>query len=74
MYHNHPSMCKVHIVNGHVVHVYWIDTVYVQNNLPATGLCSAVSNESRNRCESDCRSRGPEFDPGVVPYFRGDRS
>ena len=26
---------KVHLVNGHVVYVYWIDTVYVQNNLPA---------------------------------------
>ena len=21
---------------------------------------------------SDCRSRGCEFDPGPVPYFRGD--
>ena len=27
---------------------------------------------SGNRCESDCRSRGREFDPGQVPYFRGD--
>ena len=23
-------MRKVHLVNGHVVYVYWIDTVYVQ--------------------------------------------
>ena len=37
-----------------------------------TGLRSAVSNVSGNRCESDCRSRGREFDPGPVPYFRGD--
>ena len=22
------------------------------------------------RCTSDCRSRGREFDPGPVPYFR----
>ena len=22
--------------------------------------------------ESDCRSRGREYDPGLVPYFRGD--
>ena len=22
--------------------------------------------------ESDCRCRGREFDPGPVPYFRGD--
>ena len=28
-------MHKVHLVNGHVVYVYWIDTVYVQNNLQA---------------------------------------
>ena len=27
-------MRKVHLVDGHVVHVYKIDTVYVQNNLP----------------------------------------
>ena len=23
-------------------------------------------------CEADCRSRGREFDPSPVPYFRGD--
>ena len=34
MYYNHSSMHKVHLVDGHVVYVYWIDTVYVQNNLP----------------------------------------
>ena len=29
-------MRKAHLVKGHVVHVYWVDTVYVQvqNNLP----------------------------------------
>ena len=27
-------MRKVHLVDGHVVYVYWIDTVYVKNNLP----------------------------------------
>ena len=39
-----------------------------------TGPRSAVSNVSGNRCESDCRSRGRKFDPGPVPYFRGDWS
>ena len=34
MYYNHSSMHKVHLVNGHAVYVYWIDTAYVQNNLP----------------------------------------
>ena len=32
--YNHLSMRKVHIVNGHVAYVYWIDTVYVQNIIP----------------------------------------
>ena len=37
-----------------------------------TGPHSAVGNESGNRCESDCRSRGGEFDPGLVPYLSED--
>ena len=36
------------------------------------GPRSAVGNVSGYRCVSDCRSRGCEFDPGPVPYFRGD--
>ena len=32
--YNHSPMRKVHLVDCHVVYVYWIDTVYVQNNLP----------------------------------------
>ena len=36
------------------------------------GPVSAVGNVSGYRCVSDCRSRGREFDPGPVPYFRGD--
>ena len=34
-----------------------------------TGPRSAVVNVSGYNCESDCRSRGREFDPGPVPYF-----
>ena len=33
---------------------------------------SAVGNMSGNRCESDCRYWGREFDCSPVPYFRGD--
>ena len=33
---------------------------------------SAVVNASGYNCESDCRSRGREFNPGPVPCFRGD--
>ena len=39
-----------------------------------TGPRSTVGNVSGYRCVSDCRSRGREFDPGQVPYFRGDWS
>ena len=35
-----------------------------------TGSRSAVGNVSGYRCVSDSRSRGREFDPGLVPYFR----
>ena len=35
---------------------------------------SAVGKVSGNRCESDCWSRGREFDPSPVSYFHGDRS
>ena len=34
MYFNHSAMRKEYLVYGHVAYVYWIDTVYVQNNLP----------------------------------------
>ena len=37
-----------------------------------TGPGSAVGNVSGSRCESDCRSRGREFDPGPVSNFCGD--
>ena len=33
-----------------------------------TGPCNVVGSES------DCRSRGREFDPCLVPYFHGDLS
>ena len=39
-----------------------------------TGPHSTVGNVSGNRCESDCKSRGREFDPCPVLYFRGDWS
>ena len=37
-----------------------------------TGPRSAVGNVSGNRCVSDCRIRGREFNLGPVPYFPGD--
>ena len=53
-----------------------IYTVYSRYfEFQGTGLTeprSAVGNVSGYRCVSDYRSRGGEFDPGPVPYFRGD--
>ena len=47
------------------IHVLPFELIY-----PFTGLRSSVGNWSGNRCESDGRSRGREFDPDPVPYFR----
>ena len=33
---------------------------------------SVVGNVYDYRCASDCRSRGREFYPGPIQYFRGD--
>ena len=42
--------------------------VYKNNNISIAGPHSAISSVS------DFRSRGREFDPGLAPYFHGDRS
>ena len=42
------------------------------SNEAQAGPHSAVGNVSGNRCVSDCRSRGRQFDPSPVQYFRGD--
>ena len=50
-------------------------SAFITNNftqMEHTGPRSAVDNVSGNRCESDCRSRGHEFDPGPVPNSCGD--
>ena len=44
------------------------------NVLLMTGPHSAVGNVSGYRWGPDCKSRGREFDPGLVPYFHGDFS
>ena len=49
------------------IHLLSFELIY-----PFTGQRSAVDKVSSNRCESDCRSRGRKFDPGPVPYFRGN--
>ena len=44
---------------------------FLQLTYLSTGQGRAVGNVSGYRCESDCRSRGREFDPGPVLYFCG---
>ena len=44
----------------------------LRTHVELTGPRSAVCNVSGYRCVSDCNSRGREFDPGPVLYFRGD--
>ena len=45
---------------------------FFQNQLFRTGPRSAVGNVSGYRWMPDHKSRGREFDPGPVPYFRED--
>ena len=56
-----------HAANASII-LHVLDCVYSA----VAGPRSAVGNVSGYRCVSDCRSRGHEFDPGPVPYFRGD--
>ena len=53
-------------------HVIYAPTKFEVATSNGTGPRSAVGNVSGYRCVSDCRSRGREFDPGPVTYFRGD--
>ena len=52
--------------------IIFIFIKFVSLILLFTGPRSAVSNVSGCRYVSDCRSRGPEFDPCQVPYIHGD--
>ena len=63
-----------HLVNKMLkdAHNRYIEEILGITNPIGTGPRSAVGNMTGNRCESDSRSRGREFDPGLVPYFRGD--
>ena len=48
-------MRKVHLVKVHVVYVYWIDTVLVQNNLPTELSKRAVFIIYRKICKKRCK-------------------
>ena len=57
-----PDGCLIHSFNT-------LRSLKAYYSIYMTGQRSAVGNVSGNRCESDCWSRGREFDPGPVPYF-----
>ena len=68
------SWCQV-IVVWLFLAVPWVFLQFVIVVFPdhtRAGPRSAVGNMSGYRCVSGCRSRGREFDPGPVPYFRGE--
>ena len=46
-------------------------SLVIHNSIPGR-VAQLVGNVSDYRCVSDCRSRGCEFVPGLVPYFCGD--
>ena len=72
----HSPWCRAHLYSDNArtlnsEHIYIV--VYTCTcTRTIDGPRSAVGNVSGYRCVSDCRSRGREFDPGPVPYFRGD--
>ena len=47
-------MRKVHQAKSHVVYVYWIDTVYVQNNLPSEFSKRTIFIIERKICQKRC--------------------
>ena len=63
------DMFSIHMLYGRFKNISFL---HLGTNRNLTRPRSAVGNVSGYRCEADCRSRGREFDPGPVPYFRGD--
>ena len=55
-----------------LIRVQSISPIIFEIGIKFPGPRRAVGNVSGYRCQADCRSRGCEFDPGPVPYFRGD--
>ena len=68
-----PDKHKILAENCDYILTYWFKHVLgaQKNRLTTyvTGLRSTVGNMSGYRCESDCRSRGSEFDPGRSHTF-----
>ena len=66
---------KLGVIDDYKTAVIFAYAFFENNSRPqcySTGPGSAVGNVSGYRCVSACNSRGREFDPGPVPYFRGD--
>ena len=71
-----PASTKISCVDEAVQFISsflsYISIVKYERHVNLAGLRSTVSNVSGYRCVTDCISRGCKFDPGQVPYFRGD--
>ena len=70
--HNFHILCQIIISNDRIDISQPCPELVIESLGTSTRLGSAVGNVSDCRYLSDCRSRGPEFDPGPVPFFRGD--
>ena len=68
------SSCNSCLIRVHSVCILRKYDLFDPSQVDLTGPRSAVGNVPGYRCMSDCRSRGRKFDPGPVPYFRGDGS
>ena len=66
--HFNPDQNAIILAEFLHVHLIRLSVLIRLSDLITYSPCSAVGSES------DCRSRGHEFDPGPVSYFRGDWS
>ena len=50
------------------------NVIVLKHHLTPGRVAQSVTCLATDACltAADCRSRGREFDPGPVPYFRGD--
>ena len=69
---NHKGPSSIQLFIGLFETLQAFSSLQDNENHVSTRLGSAVGNVFGNRCVSDCRSRGLEFDSCPGPYFRGD--
>ena len=71
----HPQINILNMRHGYLLHFLTIKkslSFLKSGNVTMTSSNYSTRHHSAVSSESDCRSRGCEFDPGLVPYFLGD--